>query len=92
MPIDQPPAIVEPVKPEPTGQQQWTTLMDALMREQAVARKYRTDVMNFLGAATNAKTGAEAAEVRVASLQEMMKMLHAKLISQGLKFIDDEWQ
>lgn len=92
MPIDQPPAIVEPAKPEPTGQQQWSTIMGSLMREQAVVRKYRADVMNFTGAAANAKTEAEAAEVRVASLQEMMKMLHAKLISQGLKFIDDEWQ
>jgi hypothetical protein len=92
MPIDQPPAIVEQVKPGPTGQQQWSALMDSIMREQAVARKYRTDVMNFTGAAANAKTEAEAAEIRVASLQEMMKMLRAKLISQGLKFVEDEWQ
>jgi hypothetical protein len=39
-----------------------------------------------------AKREAEAAEIRVAALQEMMKMLRAKLISQGLKFTEDEWQ
>jgi hypothetical protein len=93
MPIDQPPAIVEQqVKREPTGQQQWSAIMDSIIREQALARKYRADVMNFTGAAANAKTEAEAAEVRAASFQEMMKMLRAKLIGQGLKFIDDEWQ
>ena len=92
MPIDQPPAIVEQVKPEPTGQQQWSAIMGSVMREQAVARKYRADVMNFTGATANAKTEADTAEIRVASLQMMMKMLREKLISQGLKFIDDEWQ
>ena len=92
MPIDQPPAIVQPAQPEPTGQQQWSALMDSITREQAVASKYRADVMNFTGAAANAKTEAEAADIRVASLQEMLKMLRTKLISQGLKFIEDEWQ
>jgi len=92
MPIDQPPVIIEQVKPEPTGQQQWSAIMDSITREQAVARKYRADVMNFTGAAANAKTEADAADIRVASLQVMMTMLHAKLISQKLKLIDDEWQ
>lgn len=92
MPIDQPPAIVEQVKPAPTGQQQWSTLQDAIIREQAIARGNRADVMNFTGAAANAKTQAEAAEVRIAALQEMMKMLRAKLVGQGLRFIEDEWQ
>jgi hypothetical protein len=92
MPIDQPPAIVEQVKPEPTGQQQWSTLVDAIIREQAVARGSRADVMNFTGAAANAKTEAEAADIRVAALQEMLKMLRTKLVSQGLKFTEDEWQ
>jgi hypothetical protein len=92
MPIDQPPAIVEQVKPEPTGQQQWSALVDAIIKEQALASKYRADVMNFTGAAANAKAEAEAADIRIAAFQEMMKMLRAKLISQGLKFTDDEWQ
>ncbi len=92
MPIDQPPTIIEQVKPGPTGQQQWSVLMDSIIREQALARKYRADVMNFTGAAENAKTDAEAADIRVAALQEMLKMLRAKLISQGLKFTEDEWQ
>jgi len=48
--------------------------------------------MNFSGAAANAKTEAEAADIRVASLQEMIKMLRAKLVGQGLKFMEDEWQ
>ncbi len=91
MPIDQPPAIVEQAK-APTGQQQWATLMDSILREQAVARKYRADVMNFTGAAANSKTEAEAADIRVAALQEMINMLRAKLVGQGLKFIEDEWQ
>jgi hypothetical protein len=92
MPIDQPPAIIQQVQTEPTGQQQWSALMDSVMREQATARKYRADVMNFTGAAANAKTEAEAADIRVASLQAMMKMLRAKLVSQGLRFVEDEWQ
>lgn len=92
MPIDQPPAIVEQVQLKPTGQQQWSALMDSILREQAVARKYRANAMNFSGAAENAKTEAEAADIRVAALQEMMKMLREKLIGQGLKFTDDEWQ
>lgn len=91
MPIDQPPAIVVQAL-EPTGQQQWSAIVDSLMQAQADARKYRADVMNFTGAAANAKTEAEAAEVRVAAFQEMMKTLRAKLISQGLKFTEDEWQ
>lgn len=89
MPIDQPPAIVQQA---PTGQQQWSALMDAVIREQAVARQYRADVMNFTGGAANAKTEAEAADIRVASLQLALKELRARLIGQGLKFIDDEWQ
>lgn len=93
MPSDQPPMIIEQqVQREPTGQQQWSALTDAIIREQAIARKYRADVMNFTGAAANAKTEAEAADVRVASFQTMIKMLRAKLISQGLKFTEDEWQ
>lgn len=92
MPIDQPPAIVQQVQAEPTGQQQWSAIMDSLISEQAVASKYRADVMNFTGAAANAKTEADAADVRVASLQKIMKMLHDRLTSQGQKFIDDEWQ
>lgn len=92
MPIDQPPVIIQSTRPEPTGQQQWSAIMDSLLREQAASSKYRTDVMNFTGAAANAKTEAEAADIRVASLQEMLKMLRIKLVSQGLKFIDDEWQ
>ena len=92
MPIDQPPAIVQPLRFAPTGQQQWSALMDAIIREQALASKYRADVMNFTGAAANAKTEAEAVDVRVAALQEMLKMLCEKLVSRGLKFTEDEWQ
>lgn len=93
MPIDQPPTVIEQrVNREPTGQQQWSAIMDSIIREQALVRKYRADVMNFTGAAANAKTEAEAAEIRVAAFQEMMKMLRTKLTSQGLKFIEDEWQ
>ena len=92
MPIDQPPAIVQSEQSEPTGQQQWSALMDSILRERAVAKKYHADVMNFTGAAANAKTEAEAAEIRVASLQELLRMLRTKLVSQGLKFTDDEWQ
>src|SRR5258706_11567619 len=89
LPGTKPPVIIQPAQPEPTGQQQWSAIMDSIIREQAVARKYRADVMNFTGAAANAQSEAEAADIRVASLQEMMKMLRAKLVGQGLKFIED---
>lgn len=91
MPIDQPPAIQQTIR-EVTGQEQWTTLMDAIIREEAIVRQRRADVMNYTGAANSARNDAAAAEVRVAALQEMLKMLRAKLVSQGLKFIEDEWQ
>lgn len=85
--MDQPPAIIEQVKPE-----QWSVINDSLIREQVIIRRYRTDVMNFTGAAANAKSEAEAAEARAASLKEILKMLRAKLIEQGMKFTDDGWQ
>ena len=74
-----------------TPQQQWSAIMDQIIREMAVAAKYRADVMNFSGAATNAKTEAEAADTRVSALYETIKMLTDDFKRRGLQFIDDEW-
>jgi hypothetical protein len=91
MPVDQPPAIIEQVKPAVTPQQQWSTLTSLLIHEEALASQYRADVMNFTGAAANAKTNAEQADIRVAALREALTFLNNSFRQRGFKFVDDEW-
>lgn len=89
MPIDQPPAIIQPAS---TAQDQWATVRDAIIREEAIASKYGADVMNFTGAAANATTERAESLKRVAALQAIAAGLIKQFETQGLKFIEDEWQ
>lgn len=75
-----------------TAQEQYTAVQDAIIHEQAVSSKYAADVMNFTGAAANAKTEQASSLARVAALQETLKGLIKQFEAQGLKFIEDEWQ
>jgi outer membrane murein-binding lipoprotein Lpp len=75
-----------------TPQDQWDAIQSQIMDLNALVSKYRADVMNFTGAAANAKSEVATAETRLAAAQATAKMLAETFESRGLKFTEDEWQ